>query len=93
MKRLYFEWIWQWVNGVWLGFNPIGIEFEYDKAEPAITFMMVLMGVGFQITWLCPWETKVSKYMRDQLEANPEGNPWRILSVIDKDQDGLNSCN
>jgi hypothetical protein len=61
MKRLFFEWIWQWVGGPYIGFNPIGIELEYDKFGPTITFMVVLMGVGFQVTWLGAWKTEESQ--------------------------------
>ena len=64
-KRWWFEWIWQYVNDAWIGWNPIGIEFEYDKVDPSLTFKIVLLGVGFQITWLVPWETEYSRYAKD----------------------------
>lgn len=65
MKRFFFEWIWQWGGGGWIGFNPIGIEFEYDKFEPAMVFKVVVMGLGAQIIWLCPWETDESAFAKE----------------------------
>lgn len=71
MKRWFFDWLWQYHGGEWIGWNPIGIEFEYDKCEPAMAFKFVILGVGFQITWLCPWETETSKFMRELSDAMP----------------------
>lgn len=65
MKRFYFNWIWQWINDDFIGFNPIGIEFEYDKLDPSMTIMVVLLGAGFSITMVCPWETKESTYAKE----------------------------
>ena len=76
MKKLFFEFIWQWRGGAWIGFNPIGVEFEYDKYEPVMAFKFVVMGVGFQIVLICPWETKESVYAKECLE-----NTWQILSI------------
>jgi len=64
MKRLFFEFVWQWRGG-WITFNPIAVEFEYEKFEPSMALMVVLMGIGIQITWLCPWETDESSYAKE----------------------------
>ncbi len=69
MKKLFFEFIWQWVGGAWVGFNPIGIELEYDKYEPALGLTMVFMGVGIKIYWIVPWETEESIYARECTEG------------------------
>jgi hypothetical protein len=89
MKKLYFEWIWQWIGGPWIGFNPVGIEFEYDKYEPTMALKIVLLGVGFVITWLCPWKTKESEYAEECMK----NNMWQILSVDPQEFDGTNSRN
>ena len=76
MKRWFFGFIWQWHGGSWIGFNPIGIEFEYEKFDPSLAFKIVILGVGFQILYLCPWETKESLYAKDCTS-----NMMNILSV------------
>lgn len=65
MKRLFFGFIWQWRGGLYIVFNPIVMEFEYEKFEPSLTFKVVLMGIGVQVMWLCPWETTESKYAQE----------------------------
>lgn len=65
MKNLFFDFIWQYQGGDWIDFNPIGIEFEYEKLEPSLTFKFIIMGIGFQILWICPWQTKESEYAQE----------------------------
>ena len=65
MKRLFFGFIWQYHGGSWIGFNPIGIEFEYERFEPSLAFKFVIMGIGFQVLWLCPWDTAESLYAEE----------------------------
>lgn len=65
MKRVFFGFIWQWRNEPYIGFNPIGMEFAYEKFEPSISFSVVILGVGVQIVWLCPWETAESRYAKE----------------------------
>jgi hypothetical protein len=65
MKRLFFGFIWQWKGGAYIGFNPISIEFVYEKFEPSISVSIVILGVGVQILWLCPWETVESQYAKE----------------------------
>jgi len=76
MKRLFFGFIWQWKGGAFIGFNPIGVEFEYEKFEPSITLKVVLMGIGIQIILLCPWETTESRYAKECAK-----DIWSILSL------------
>jgi hypothetical protein len=87
MKRLFFEWIWQWVNSEWIGFNPIGMEFEYDKSEPSVSFRFVLLGAGFALYWLVPWETRQSKYYKECTKNLTD------FFHIYKDSDGTKSSN
>jgi len=65
MKRLFFGFIWQWRLGTYIGFNPIGLEFEYEKFEPFMAFRVVILGIGIQVMWLCPWETVESRYAKE----------------------------
>ena len=65
MKRLFFGFIWQWKGGSLIDFNPIGVGFEYEKFEPSWTFTFVLMGLGIQVMWLCPWDTAESLYAEE----------------------------
>lgn len=65
MKRLFFGFIWQWRSEPYIGFNPIGMEFVYEKFEPSISVSVVILGVGIQILWLCPWETVESLYAKE----------------------------
>ncbi len=69
MKKFFIDFIWQWVNDDWIGFNPIGVELEYDKSEPSLGFKVVIMGVGVDILWVVPWQTKQSKYAQECLKS------------------------
>jgi len=69
MKKLFIDWIWQWVNDDWIGFNPIGLELEYDKSEPSLGFKFVILGIGIDILWIVPWETQKSKEVKESLKS------------------------
>lgn len=82
MKRLYFGFIWQWKWDTVVGFNPIGLEFEYEKFDPSLTIKLVIMGIGFQVVWLVPWDTKESVYAKECSD-----NILSILGMEDRSND------
>jgi hypothetical protein len=86
MKRLYFEFINQYHGGSLIGFNPIGIELEYEKYEPSLEFKLVVMGFGFIIMYLCPWKTDESKYAEEM--ERTMGEFFDVQALSERDHSG-----
>uniref|UniRef100_A0A6M3JLS2 Uncharacterized protein n=1 Tax=viral metagenome TaxID=1070528 RepID=A0A6M3JLS2_9ZZZZ len=57
MKNLFFNFVWQWYSdGGFIAVNPVGIELEYFKLPSffSLAFTFVVMGIGFQISYVNP---------------------------------------
>lgn len=78
MKRFFIERRNEWKGGAWIDWNLIQIGGEYDKLEPCLYLRVSLFGLGFEIAFLCPWETEESKEFK---------KTYGILSVEDDDED------
>lgn len=66
MKRFSFCWINQWhIDDAFLTFAPIGVTVDYDLFGPELSLRVALMGFGFQLTFVCPWETEYSQWAKE----------------------------
>jgi hypothetical protein len=64
--KAYSNLIWQWkIEDGYFVINPVTLEFEYNPFTPEIYLKLVVMGIGFEFGFRCPWETAYSKWGKE----------------------------
>lgn len=80
MKRLFFEFIcdWRYQGRDYVGTSLIELTFDYLRNEPSMAVRLVILGFGFSVVWLCPWETEGSIEMKKIIE---EVENWKPIPM------------